>query len=65
MNAWFRSLEDVDTQMRPGGTKAWWTSFAKVAMSIGPRPGWRETGRLRWYAWIDQQEHEILLLEKR
>ncbi len=64
MNAWFRSFEDFDTRMRPGGTEAWWTSFSKVAMSIGPRPGWRETGRIRWDAWMDQQEHEILLLEK-
>ncbi len=64
INAWYRSAEDPETMPRAGDNSQWWSGHAKVALSIGPRPGWQESGRLRWRAWMTAEEHEILLLRK-
>lgn len=64
INAWYRSAEDYATLPRPGDTSTWWSGRAKVALAIGPREGWIETGRLKWTAWATGREHEILLLRK-
>lgn len=64
INAWYRSAEDYATMPRPGDTTSWWSGRARLALSIGPRNGWTEIGRLRWRAWATAGEHEILMLRK-
>ncbi len=64
MNAWYRSAEDYETLPRPGDTSGWWSGHAKLAMSIGPRDGWTEISRLKWYSWATGAEHEILILQR-
>ena len=64
MNAWYRTAEDVDTMPREGDDSGWWRGRATKALSIGPRDGWREIGKLPWNAWATGQTHQILMLKK-
>ncbi|MBI2480782.1 MAG: hypothetical protein HYV60_19790 [Planctomycetia bacterium] len=64
VNAWLRSAEDPETRNRPGDRSPWWSGHARLALAIGPRPGWEEVGRLPWRAWATGREHHILVLRR-
>jgi hypothetical protein len=64
INAWYRSAEDFETMPREDDTSTWWSGRSHKALSIGPREGWDEVGRLPWRAWATGRVHDIRLLRK-
>ncbi len=64
VNAWLRLDEDPNSMPRQGDSSKWWSGAAKLAISVGERPGWQEVKRLPWNSWATGRVHFLLVLSK-
>ena len=64
VNAWLRLDEDPNSMPREGDNSQWWSGAAKIAISVGDRPGWHEVNRLPWDSWATGRTHFLLVLAK-
>lgn len=64
VNAWLRLDEDPNSMPRQGDSSKWWSGSAKLAISVGERPGWQEVKRLPWSSWATGRAHFLLVLSK-